>query len=407
MTIFKFDYDGREETDEDRKARRKYLCKSKADSIEKNRKRAIVTGITGQDGSYLAELLLEKGYMVVGLKRRTSTENHQRIKSIIDNPRFSLEEVEIADTGSVYSAVERHQPDEVYNLAAQSHVKTSFDQPHYTIEANTVGVVNFLEAIRRFKPDAKFYQASTSEMFGKNYDAKFCTDDKKNPQEKFQDENTAFEPQSPYAAAKLASHHMVRIYRDGYGLHASCGILFNHESERRGEKFVTRKITKWIAGFKSWAEAQGLDTESRHFEFDKDYIHSRRSSYPKLRLGNIEAFRDWGHAEDYVNAMWLMLQQEKPDDYVIATGETYSVHDFMVHAFEYINIPKEEIANFFMIDPEFYRPAEVEFLKGEPTKAETILGWERKVSFEQLVHRMLESDIDAEKEKVQKELYTS
>ena len=407
MTIFKFDYDGREETDEDRKARRKYLCKSKADSIEKNRKRAIVTGITGQDGSYLAELLLDKGYNVVGLKRRTSTENHERIEGIIENPRFSLEEVEIADTGSVYSAVERHQPDEVYNLAAQSHVKTSFDQPHYTIETNTVGVVDFLEAIRRFKPDAKFYQASTSEMFGKNYDTKFCTDDKKNPQEKFQDENTAFEPQSPYAAAKLASHHMVRIYRDGYGLHASCGILFNHESERRGEKFVTRKITKWIAGFKSWAEAQGLDTESRHFEFDKDYIHSRRSSYPKLRLGNIEAFRDWGHAEDYVNAMWLMLQQEKPDDYVIATGETYSVHDFMVHAFEYINIPKEEIANFFMIDPEFYRPAEVEFLKGEPTKAETILGWERKVSFEQLVHRMLESDIDAEKEKVQKELYTS
>ena len=407
MTIFKFDYDGREETDEDRKARREYLCKSKAQSIEKNRKRAIVTGITGQDGSYLAELLLDKGYNVVGLKRRTSTENHERIREIIDNPRFSLEEVEIADTGSVYSAVERHQPDEVYNLAAQSHVKTSFDQPHYTIETNTVGVVNFLEAIRRFKPDAKFYQASTSEMFGKNYDTKFCTDDKKNPQEKFQDENTAFEPQSPYAAAKLASHHMVRIYRDGYGLHASCGILFNHESERRGEKFVTRKITKGIAGFKSWAEAQGLDTESRHFEFDKDYIHSRRSSYPKLRLGNIEAFRDWGHAEDYVNAMWLMLQQEKPDDYVIATGETYSVHDFMVHAFEYINIPKEEIANFFMIDPEFYRPAEVEFLKGEPTKAETILGWERKVSFEQLVHRMLESDIDAEKEKVQKELYTS
>ena len=407
MTIFKFDYDGREETDEDRKARREYLCKSKAQSIEKNRKRAIVTGITGQDGSYLAELLLDKGYNVVGLKRRTSTENHERIRQIIDNPRFSLEEVEIADTGSVYSAVERHQPDEVYNLAAQSHVKTSFDQPHYTIETNTVGVVNFLEAIRRFKPDAKFYQASTSEMFGKNYDTKFCTDDKKNPQEKFQDENTAFEPQSPYAAAKLASHHMVRIYRDGYGLHASCGILFNHESERRGEKFVTRKITKWIAGFKSWAEAQGLDTESRHFEFDKDYIHSRRSSYPQLRLGNIEAFRDWGHAEDYVNAMWLMLQQEKPDDYVIATGETYSVHDFMVHAFEYINIPKEEIANFFMIDSEFYRPAEVEFLKGEPTKAETILGWERKVSFEQLVHRMLESDIDAEKEKVQKELYTS
>ena len=338
--------------------------------------------------------------------------NTSRVDDIYQEPfenkkTFILHYGDITDSNSVSKLIHEIMPDEVYNLAAQSHVKTSFDQPHYTIETNTVGVVNFLEAIRRFKPDAKFYQASTSEMFGKNYDTKFCTDDKKNPQEKFQDENTAFEPQSPYAAAKLASHHMVRIYRDGYGLHASCGILFNHESERRGEKFVTRKITKWIAGFKSWAEAQGLDTESRHFEFDKDYIHSRRSSYPKLRLGNIEAFRDWGHAEDYVNAMWLMLQQEKPDDYVIATGETYSVHDFMVHAFEYIDIPKEEITNFFMIDPEFYRPAEVEFLKGEPTKAETILGWERNVSFEQLVHRMLESDINAEKEKVQKELYTS
>jgi len=407
MTIFKFDYDGREETEADREARRRQLFESKCESSERNKKRALITGITGQDGSYLAELLLEKGYSVIGLKRRTSTDNTQRVSHLLENPKFQIQEFDIADSGSVYSAVERNQPNEIYNLAAQSHVKTSFDQPCYTTQVNTIGVVNFLEAIRRFKPDAKFYQASTSEMFGKNYDSKFCTDDKKTPQEKFQDENTAFEPQSPYAAAKLASHHMVRIYREGYGLHASCGILFNHESERRGEKFVTRKITKWIAGFKNWAEAQGLDTEARHFEFDRDYIHSRRSSYPKLRLGNIEAFRDWGHAEDYVNAMWLMLQQNIPDDYVIATGETYSVYDFMVHAFEYINIPKEDIKDFFMIDPEFYRPAEVEFLKGDPTKAETILGWERGVSFEQLVHRMLESDINAEKEKVQKELYTS
>jgi GDPmannose 4,6-dehydratase len=407
MTIFKFDYDGREETEADREARRKQLFESKCQSSERNKKRALITGITGQDGSYLAELLLEKGYSVIGLKRRTSTDNTQRVSHLLENPKFQIQEFDIADSGSVYSAVERNQPNEIYNLAAQSHVKTSFDQPCYTTQVNTIGVVNFLEAIRRFKPDAKFYQASTSEMFGKNYDSKFCTDDKKTAQEKFQDENTAFEPQSPYAAAKLASHHMVRIYREGYGLHASCGILFNHESERRGEKFVTRKITKWIAGFKNWAEAQGLDTEARHFEFDRDYIHSRRSSYPKLRLGNIEAFRDWGHAEDYVNAMWLMLQQNIPDDYVIATGETYSVYDFMVYAFEYINIPKEDIKDFFMIDPEFYRPAEVEFLKGDPTKAETILGWERGVSFEQLVHRMLESDINAEKEKVQKELYTS
>jgi GDPmannose 4,6-dehydratase len=400
MNSIRFSFDGRQESEAEYQARIKHRNSGYANNFNK---KALITGVTGQDGSYLAELLLEKGYRVVGLKRRTSTENYQRIESCIKNPRFTLEEVEVADSGSVYCAVDRHQPDEIYNLAAQSHVKTSFDQPHYTIEANTVGVVNFLEAIRRFKPDAKFYQASTSEMFGKNYDTKFCTDDKKNPQEKFQDEETVFEPQSPYAAAKLASHHMVRIYREAYGLHASCGILFNHESERRGEKFVTRKITKWIAGFKSWAEVQGLDTEARHFDFDKDHIHSRRSLYPKLRLGNIEAFRDWGHAEDYVNAMWLMLQQNIPDDYVIATGETHSVYDFMVHAFDYINISKEEIKDFFVIDPEFYRPAEVEFLKGDPTKAQTILGWDTNISFEQLVHRMLESDINAEKTKTQEE----
>ena len=286
MNSLRFSFDGREESEAEYQARIKHRNSGYANNFNK---KALITGVTGQDGSYLAELLLQKGYMVVGLKRRTSTENHQRIESCIKNARFSLEEVEIADSGSVYSAVERHQPDEIYNLAAQSHVKTSFDQPHYTIEANTVGVVNFLEAIRRFKPDAKFYQASTSEMFGKNYDAKLCTDDKNNPQEKFQDENTAFEPQSPYAAAKLASHHMVRIYREGYDLHASCGILFNHESERRGEKFVTRKITKWIAGFKSWAEAQGLDTNLNNFRFDHDNIISNNSSYPKLRLGNIES----------------------------------------------------------------------------------------------------------------------
>lgn len=401
MSEFIIDFDGREETKEERDARRKMLNKNKA----KKPKRALVTGITGQDGSYLADLLVSKGYQVVGLRRRTSTENFGRIQHLLDNELFSTEEFEISDAGSVYTIVEKYKPDEIYNLAAQSHVKTSFDQPNYTIQVNTMGVVNFLEAIRRFSPSTRFYQASTSEMFGKNFDYSVdsipAESKMTNLGEKFQNESTAFEPQSPYGAAKLASHHLVRIYREGFGLHASCGILFNHESERRGEKFVTRKITKWVAGFKNWTEAQGLDTESRHFEFDKDYIHSRRSSYPKLRLGNIEAFRDWGHAQDYVNAMHLMLQQDEPDDYVIATGETYSVHDFMVHAFEYINIPKESIKDFFMIDPQYYRPAEVDFLKGDPTKAQTILGWEREVSFEQLVHRMVESDINAEKAKAQ------
>jgi len=405
MNSIRFSFDGRQESEDEYQARKKHR---ETDYGQNFNKRALVTGVTGQDGSYLAELLLKKGYKVIGLKRRTSTENYQRIESFVDNPRFSLEEVEVADSGSVYSVVERHQPDEIYNLAAQSHVKTSFDQPCYTTQVNTIGVINFLEAIRRFKPNARFYQASTSEMFGKRVDVNesmtVTPEGTDFNSESFQSEETVFEPQSPYAAAKLASHHMVRIYREGYGLHASCGILFNHESERRGEKFVTRKITKWIAGFKSWAEAQGLDTEARHFEFDRDYIHSRRSSYPKLRLGNIEAFRDWGHAEDYVNAMWLMLQQNIPDDYVIATGETHSVYDFMIHAFDYIDISKEEIKDFFVIDSEFYRPAEVEFLKGDPTKAQTILGWETNVSFEQLVHRMLESDINAEKTKAKEKL---
>ena len=392
------DFDGRDSTKKEIEARKKFLEDSKVKS-----KTALITGITGQDGSYLADLLISEGYRVIGLRRRTSTENFSRIEHLLDNEMFSTEEFEISDAGSVYTIVEKYKPNEIYNLAAQSHVKTSFDQPNYTIQVNTMGVVNFLEAIRRFSPSTRFYQASTSEMFGKNFDYSVesipAESKMTNLGEKFQNEFTSFEPQSPYGAAKLASHHLVRIYREGFGLHASCGILFNHESERRGEKFVTRKITKWVAGFKNWAEAQGLDTEARHFEFDRDYIHSGRSSYPKLRLGNIEAFRDWGHAQDYVNAMHLMLQQDEPDDYVIATGETYSVHDFMVHAFEYIDIPKESITNFFMIDSQYYRPAEVDFLKGDPTKAQTVLGWEREVSFQQLVHRMVESDINAEKAK--------
>ena len=190
---------------------------------------------------------------------------------------------------------------------------------------------------------------------------------------------------------------MVRNYRDGYGIFGACGILFNHESERRGENFVTRKITKWIAEFVRWTEVQGLDASPRHFEFIDDHIHSRRDSFPKLRLGNVDAYRDWGHAEDYVNAMWLMLQQEEPDDYVIATGETYSVRQFLSEAFEYIGVSNYE--DYFVVDPQFYRPAEVEYLKGKPSKAEKNLSWERKVSFTNLVHRMVESDINAEEKR--------
>ena len=406
MTIIS--YDGREETHEEILARRRDLEKSHKDSPKK----VLITGVTGQDGSYLADLLVDKGYEVIGLRRRSSTNNIDRVSHLLESPNFKLQEFEIADSGSVYSVVERNKPDEIYNLAAQSHVKTSFDQPCYTTQVNTIGVINFLEAVRRFSPNSKFYQASTSEMFGKNVDFVYPdiqpADAKRTIiKEKFQNEDTAFEPQSPYAAAKLASHHLVRMYREGYGIHASCGILFNHESERRGENFVTRKITQWVAGFKNWAERQGLDTNPDNFKFGDENIYGNGESYPKLRLGNIEAFRDWGHAEDYVNAMWLMLQQRDPDDYVIATGETYSVRNFLAYAFEYINIDEEDYKKFFLIDPKFYRPSEVEYLRGMPNKAEKRLGWKREVSFKQLVHRMLESDINAEKEKAELETHTS
>ena len=366
-------------------------------------KTAIVTGVTGQDGSYLAELLLEKGYRVVGLKRRTSTNTQSRIDHI-DSPNFLVDEYEISDSGSVYSIVEKYKPDEIYNLAAQSHVGTSFDQPDYTFQVNTIGVINLLEAIRRFSPSTKFYQASTSEMFGKNVDNKDVVlplGAKQGITGNFQDENTAFEPQSPYAAAKLASHHLVRNYREGYGIFGSCGILFNHESERRGENFVTRKITKWIGSFINWLSSNRLDLKTGEFDMTGDYISASGCDFPKLRLGNIDAYRDWGHAEDYVYAMWLMLQQENPDDFVVATGEACSVRNFLSEAFEYADIGNYE--DFIVIDPKFYRPSEVEFLRGDPYKAEEMLGWSRRVTFKDLVHRMVESDIhDAQEKKISK-----
>ena len=373
------------------------------------KKKALVTGITGQDGSYLVELLLSKNYEVVGLKRRTSTNTECRIDHI-DSSDFHIEEYEISDSGSVYSVVEKHKPDEVYNLAAQSHVQTSFDQPDYTFQVNTIGVVNFLEAIRRFSPQTKFYQASTSEMFGKNVDTpvNFGVTTDETDHESYQDENTAFEPQSPYAAAKLASHHLVRMYRDGYKVFGCCGILFNHESERRGENFVTRKITKWLARYSTWLSKHHVLIEGSGLVSDNDDIwvaSDQELRFPKLRLGNIDAYRDWGHAKDYVNAMWLMLQQENPDDYVVATGETYSVRDFLQIAFEHIGV--EDYESFIAIDPKFYRPAEVEYLRGIPAKAEQALGWSREIGFKDLVHQMLESDIANEKKEEAKEVWVA
>ena len=329
--------------------------------------KAIIFGITGQDGSYLAELLIEKGYEVVGITRRVSVPTLNRINHIL--PKIKIVEGDITDAFSVSNVIKEEEPDEIYNLAAQSHVGTSFKQPSLTWDVTAGGVLNILEAIRYSgrKDAIKFYQASSSEMFGKNYNLREGFAE----MIKFQDEKTPFAPQSPYAIAKLAAHHLVRNYRDSYGIFACSGILFNHESERRGEKFVTRKITKWIGEF----VASGMDKE-----------------FPKLRLGNLDAKRDWGHAEDYVRGMWQMVQHKIPDDYVVATGETYSVREFLDIAFKYVGIDDWE--NLVVIDPEFYRPAEVDYLLGIPTKAKRVLKWEPHISFEKLVERMVDSDVE-------------
>jgi len=353
-------------------------------------KKALVTGITGQDGSYLAELLLDKGYHVYGIQRRSSTSNLGRLDNVVDHSNFEIVEGEVADSGCVYSLVDSIRPDEIYNLAAQSHVGTSFEQPDYTFQVNAMGPLYFLEAIKHFSLDSRFYQASTSEMFGKNHTV--CKGIK------HQCEETPFMPQSPYAVAKTNAHHLVRIYREAYGVFGCCGILFNHESERRGENFVTRKITKWIGEFVNWIERCGRTTRDLRPEDDEiffsNYLLDEKAAprFPKLRLGNLDAYRDWGHAADYVKAMWLMLQRPEPDDFVIATGKTYSIREFLDEAFSHVCGIKgwEDLV---VIDPKFYRPAEVEYLRGSPAKAKEVLGWEPEIDFKTLVAEMIRNDL--------------
>ncbi len=351
-------------------------------------KKALITGISGQDGSYLAELLLSKKYEVTGMVRRTSTFTLDRISNLLPNSNLTITEGDLSDMHSVYNIIQNNNFDEIYNLAAQSHVATSFEQPNYTFNVDCLGVINLLEAIRRYSPKTRFYQASTSEMFGSNYDVL--------DGQYYQDENTKMSPQSPYACAKLAAHNLIKIYRSGYNIHASSGILFNHESERRGENFVTRKITKWIGAFCHW------EYENPEYIVDDDYLRSlsNDSLFPKLRLGNLDACRDWGHAEDYVEAMWLMLQKDNPDDYVISTGETHTVRDFLKEAFNIIEI--DNYQDYIVQDPKFYRPAEVEYLLGHSNKARQNLNWSPKISFCELVKRMVRSDINEQKTSRQK-----
>lgn len=315
-------------------------------------KTALITGVTGQDGSYLAELLLSKGYRVIGLKRRTSVINTTNVDHLYDNKNFSMVYGNMNDVGSMYRVLHDYGPDEIYNIAAQSHVRTSFDVPEETVDTVAMGTMRLIEACRTVCPKSRFYQASSSEMYGDN------TDELKN-------EETRMTPASPYAAAKLFSHNIVRNYRIGYGMHASSGILFNHESPRRGETFVTRKITRAAARIK---------------------LGKQKS----LKLGNLDAVRDWGFAGDYVEAMWLMLQQDNPDDYVIATGECYTVREMVEKTFQYAGLDYKEYVE---TDPRLFRPHEVPHLRGDASKARRVLGWKPKHTFDDLVKMMYESDL--------------
>ncbi len=321
-------------------------------------KKALITGITGQDGSYLAELLLDKGYEVHGIVRRSSSFNRERIEHLIQDPdvyrtSLFLHYGDMTDSSALNRILERVGPDEIYNLAAQSHVRISFDLPEYTADVDALGVARILDAIREvgLVGDCRFYQASTSEMFGSSLPP--------------QSEETAFHPRSPYAAAKLYSHWMVVNYRKGYGLHASSGILFNHESPRRGRNFVTRKVAMAAARIK-----MGLQKS--------------------LALGNLDSKRDWGHAKDFVRAMYLILQQEEADDFVIATGETHSIRDLLDRAFGRLELNWKD---YVTVDERYFRPTEVDILMGDASKAERLLGWKPEISFEELVDEMVDYEL--------------
>jgi GDPmannose 4,6-dehydratase len=321
-----------------------------------NQKIALITGVNGQDGSYLSKFLLEKNYKVIGLKRRTSSITTNRIDEIINNPNFVLRYYDLLDSSCAYNLISEYMPDEIYNLAAQSHVKVSYELPKYTVDTIVSGTLNLLEAIKLIKPNSRFYQASSSEMFGDN----------PNVPEKGYNEDSKFMPVSPYAAAKVCAHHLVQIYRKSYGIHGSCGILFNHESPYRGETFVTKKITTAAAKIK-------LNLQN------------------KLLLGNLYSKRDWGFTGDYVKAMWLMLQQDTPDDYVIASGTTHTIEEFLIHVFDYAGLG--DYKKYVEIDPKLFRPNEVNYLLGDASKAKSVLGWSTDIDMKRLAEMMYDFDL--------------
>tara|TARA_R110000824_G_scaffold99360_8_gene236710 strand:- start:3808 stop:4818 length:1011 start_codon:yes stop_codon:yes gene_type:complete len=321
-------------------------------SAVKKNKVALVTGITGQDGSYLAELLLKKGYFVVGLKRRTSVICTERIDHLFGHKKFKVEYFDLNDVSCMYRLLQKYKPDEIYNLAAQSHVRVSFEVPESTVDGIAMGTLRFLEAIRNTLPSCRFYQASSSEMFGDNPNYPF-------------NEKSTFMPASPYACAKVFAHHLMRNYRESYGLYVCSGILFNHESPRRGETFVTRKITLAAANIVAG---------------NQEYIE----------LGNLGAYRDWGFAGDYVEAMWLMLQQDTPEDFVISTGETHSVQEFLETVFDSAGL--FPLSKYIKTNPRLFRPHEVPYLIGDSSKAKRILGWEPEYKFKDLAKLMYSED---------------
>lgn len=365
-----------------------------------NGRTVLIFGITGQDGYYLTELLTRKGFNVVGVVRRTSTNSLGRVSFFLTHKNLTIDNADITDFSSVLAIIKKYRPDWIFNLAAQSHVGTSFDEPFHTLDVTGVGCLNILESLRFLSWDyVRFYQASSSEMFGdaRNIEITNSSNPDELLKEVGQSIDTQFSPQSPYAIAKVMAHQFCQLYRKAYDMNVRCGILFNHESEMRGHEFVTRKITRWLGNYRHWSDGQFYTIGRIRVPKDKIYLgkpydESKPDLFPKLQLGNLNAVRDWGHAEDYVRAMVLMMQHSQAEDWVVATGEEHSIKDFLAKSFEVAELGDWQ--EYVQINESLKRPAEVPYLKGDSSPIREKLGWKPIVSFDSLVFRMVEHDIN-------------